>query len=396
MITNLDIVYLLDSSYETIGVIDEYYSLIWTVRFRGAGEAQLVLPATRDYMNTLQIGMYLMIPSDKDSLMRIDTIQISDSFEEGAKLTITAYGLEYILSQRVAKRINAAIKANPALIVKGLLNDNAINADVSARNFPGLKFGAFVEDVPEAKFLTYYIDGENVYELVNSFCDHADIGWRIKPDYDSKGMIFETYRGKDRSYNQTDNPWVVFSPSYDNLISSNFIKNESAKYNVVMYKGPDAYYSDGQKLRDEVRGFVNMGRLPLSRVLFVPRGLARREIFYEDNTSWNDPDSSSGDLYSQSAMEDMVKGNAKKALTDSIEKDAFEGEVDTLRQFTYGVDFEIGDICQMSTDYGIDALIRVEEVVQSKDNEGYKLTPTFVILNFEAGEQIIRPPELLE
>ena len=305
------------------------------------------------------------------------------------------------MSQRVAKRINAAIKANPALIVKGLLNDNAINADVSARNFPGLTLGAFVEDVPEAKFLTYYIDGENVYELVNSFCDHADIGWRIKPDYNSKGMIFETYRGKDRSYNQTDNPWVVFSPSYDNLISSNFIKNESTKYNVVMYKGPDAYYSDGQKLRDEVRGFTLVpssgGLGGLSRAVdnaYVSQGFERREIFYEDNTSWNDPDSSSGDLYSQSAMEDMVKGNAEKALTDSIEKDAFEGEVDTLRQFTYGVDFEIGDICQMSTNYGINARIRVEEVVQSKDNEGYKLTPTFVILDFENMIDLLPPPML--
>lgn len=376
MITNLDIVYILDREYTTVGVIDEYYSLIWTTRFRGAGEAQLELPASRGHVDDLVMGRYLMLPSDPDTLMRIETIQISDSFEDGAVLTITAYGLEHILSQRVAHRINAALKTNPALIIKGLLNDNAVASENTKRNFPKLTLGAFLEDVPEDKWLTYYIDGDNVYELIDNFCNHADIGWRIKPNYTTKGMVVETYRGKKRTYDQTDNPWVVFSPSYDNLISSNFIENSSTKYNTVMYKGPDAYYDDGKELRSEIRGSD-------WNTTSEPSGLDRREVFFEDNTAWQDPDSASGDLYSQSAMAEMVKGNAKKALTDAIEKDAFEGEVDTLRQFTYGVDFEIGDICQMSTDYGIDAVIRVEEVVQSKDNEGYKLTPTFVVLEWD-------------
>lgn len=384
MVNNLELVYILDREYQTTGLIDEYYSLIWTTRFRGAGEAVLELPATRDHVDQLLIGKYLMLPSDANTLMVIDTLRISSSFEEGQKLTVTAHGLESLLGKRVAHRINAAIETNPALIIKGLLNDNAIKAENSKRNFPKMKLGAFLEDVDKEKWLTYYIDGDNVYDLIEEFANYADLGWRIIPDYKTGGMTVETYRGKRRTYDQTDNPWVVFSSSYDNLISSSFLETELTKYNVMMYKGPEAYYEDGKKLRDEIRGSVWSHDFETANdTAKEPSGLDRREAFYQDNQAWNNPDSTEGELYSQEEMAKLIKGNAVKTLKDASEKDAFEGEVDTLRQFTYGIDFEIGDICQMSTEYGIDAIVRVEEVVQSMDGEGYKLVPTFVVLDWD-------------
>lgn len=380
MKTNLDIVYILDREFNTTGVIDEYYSLIWTTRFRGAGEVQLELPATRENVAQLPIGAYLQLPSDPDTLMVLETMQVSQSFEEGAILKMTGHSLESLVNRRVAQRINAALKTNPALIVKGLMNDNAVEASNEKRNFPKMVLGEMDEDVPEDKFITYGIDGQNVYDLIDELCDYADLGWRIKPDYETKGFIFELYRGEKRTYDQTDNPWVVFSSSYDNLISSQLIASDLTKYNALMYKGPEAYYDDGKKLRDQIRDSVWTGDTE-------PSGLDRREVFMESNQSWNDPDSATGALYSQATMAEFLKDDAKVALEEASEKDAFEGELDTLRQFVYGVDFQIGDICQMSTEYGVDAQVRIDEVVQSMDGEGYKLTPTFVIMNWENQNQ---------
>lgn len=380
MKTNLDIVYILDREFNTTGVIDEYYSLIWTTRFRGAGEVQLELPATRENVAQLPIGAYLQLPSDPDTLMVLETMQVSQSFEEGAVLKMTGHSLESLVNRRVAQRINAALKTNPALIVKGLMNDNAVEASNEKRNFPKMVLGEMDEDVPEDKFITYGIDGQNVYDLIDELCDYADLGWRIKPDYETKGFIFELYRGEKRTYDQTDNPWVVFSSSYDNLISSQLIASDLTKYNALMYKGPEAYYDDGKKLRDQIRDSVWTGDTE-------PSGLDRREVFMESNQSWNDPDSATGALYSQATMAEFLKDDAKVALEEASEKDAFEGELDTLRQFVYGVDFQIGDICQMSTEYGVDAQVRIDEVVQSMDGEGYKLTPTFVIMNWENQNQ---------
>lgn len=379
--TPLDVVYVLDREFNTTWVVDEYYSLIWTTRFRGAGEVQLELPATRENVAQLPLGAYLQLPSDPDTLMVLDTMQVTQSFEEGAKLKLTGHSLESLVNRRVADRINAALKTNPALIVKGLMNDNAVASSNSKRNFPKMVLGTILEDVPEDKFITYGIDGQNVYDLIDELCNYADLGWRIKPDYQTKGFVFELYRGEKRTYDQTKNPWVVFSSSYDNLISSQILVTDLTKYNTLMYKGPDAYYNNGQKLRDQVRGSIWSTDTE-------PSGLDRRETFYEDNKSWNNPESTTGELYSQDKMAELVKDDAKVALKDASDKDAFEGEVDTLRQFTYGVDFQIGDICQMSTEYGVDAQVRVEEVIQSLDGEGYKLTPTFVVMDWEKRNDI--------
>lgn len=377
MKNNLDIVYILDENFESVGVIDEYYSLIWTTRFRGAGEVQFELPATKSNVALLPLGAYLQLPSDPETLMVVETITTTSSFEEGNKLIISGHSLEAILGQRVADRINVALDANPVTIVKGLLNDNAVNSSNIKRNIPNLKLGTMLEDaIEDDQKVTYAVDGQNVYDVIDELLNYVDIGWKIRFVEKTKEWIFDTYRGQRRTYDQTDNPWVVFSPSYDNLISSNFVANALTKYNTVRYKGTEAYYDDGRKLRDQIRD-------ELWNTDSEPSGLARREIFLDDSTGWQNPESSTGELYSEEEMKKLLKSNAEVALKDSIEKDGFDGEVDTVRQFTYGVDFEIGDICQMSTEYGIDATVRVEEVVQSMDGEGYKLVPTFIVMDFE-------------
>ena len=64
-------------------------------------------------------------------------------------------------------------------------------------------------------------------------------------------------------------------------------------------------------------------------------------------------------------------------LQDNSRVKNFEGEVDAVRMFVYGKDFFIGDVVQISNEYGIEGSARVMEFIKSDDASGSKAYPTF-------------------
>lgn len=91
-------------------------------------------------------------------------------------------------------------------------------------------------------------------------------------------------------------------------------------------------------------------------------GLERREIFLEGRGA---------------ETEEELKAIGEKELGEAKTVSAFEGEIEASRQFIYGRDFFVGDVVQVIDHYGKESHSRVSEVVQSMDETGYKITPTF-------------------
>ena len=56
---------------------------------------------------------------------------------------------------------------------------------------------------------------------------------------------------------------------------------------------------------------------------------------------------------------------------------AFEGELESTRQYVYGKDFSIGDIVQVENEFGITGTVYISEIVFSQDASGITVTPTF-------------------
>ena len=58
--------YVLNSSYEKIAVIDNYQSIIWTLRYFTPGDFELYTPATPELLQTLQVDY--MLVRDRDCI----------------------------------------------------------------------------------------------------------------------------------------------------------------------------------------------------------------------------------------------------------------------------------------------------------------------------------------
>lgn len=384
--------YVLDSSFETLGILDDYYSFIWTERFRGAGDLEYKCYPTTEALDVLQIGRYIM-NTDSDHLMVIEEIGISSDPDTGVIMQVNASGVETFLRRRIVQNYKYAIDGDVSTEIWALIQEN--------RPIPNLIFRPNAS--VSGRKITYEAEGNNLYDLIDSFCEYLDIGWRIVPDYTNKRFIFELFDGADRSYSQDKNPWIVFSPSYDNLISTNYFSSRKEYFNAAFVYGPRKYIAEYDKLIQPENGASYYQKTPhtfredLGFWVYLNgevSGIGRREMYLDySSTSWEKPDEEQpppldssqpvtisyidSTLIPVSEMTELLTEEAKAELQATQPTDAYDGEVEAIRQFTYPQDFQIGDICQMKDEFGREMRIRISEVMQSNDQSGYLIVPTF-------------------
>lgn len=369
---------VLDKNYDAIAMIDTFTSAIWTVRYDEAGDFELCTPVRLDYIQAIQIGNYLW-SKESDRLMIIETVEIATDAENGPQFTVTGRSLESILERRIIAS-GITFSGNVQSIIISMLNSEVINTSAN-RKIPNFSYKTSTDPRITGTSMEFTARGENLYDTICSLCQECKIGWKVLPK-GAGGFEFELFVGTDRSYDQNANLYVVFSPSFENLLNSNYIKSYKAYKNSVYAVGTyqkevvikNKYKDDNGEWvveeqttyeEDEVTawGFSEDSE---------PTGLARREIFV-DNGGVNDGEQ--GGAYSVWNAINKQKGLTELATHQTTT--AFEGELEATRQYIYGEDFTIGDIVQIQNEYGIEGTVYISEIVFSQDASGITITPTF-------------------
>ena len=171
---------------------------------------------------------------------------------------------------------------------------------------------------------------------------------------DQNQFVFRLYTGTDRSYSQEINPYVIFSPVFDNIVTSDYIESKKDYYNVGLVAGS----GEGSARRTETVGDQEVS------------GLDRRELYIDAR----DIDSKSS-TYSQ----DLKQRGEEELSAHKIDQ-SFEGEIDAIQIYKYRQDFFMGDIVQLESEYGQNARVRILEFIYSDDQDGIKTYPTFSVL----------------
>lgn len=359
------LIYVLDASYTTIAIIDTYESFIWTERYLEAGDFELYLPVSAEGVKFLQVGNYLSIV-DSPNYMIIEKLQTENDLEDGYKLIVTGRTLGSILDRRVIwDRITLTGGFQNG--VKQLLDANVISPSVSGRAISGFTFKTSSDSRVTSPTLDTEYLGEVLYDAIVDLCTEKDIGWRVYPS-GSGGFQFELYAGTNHSYDQTERPYVVFSPGYDNLIGSKYTYTLENYKTVARVEGPEV---EGY---DQFMGSAEKG---------AASGLARRETYTtasvdSDVTKVDDNGELSKSQISQ--INAILTQKGLEALAETAIDEAFEAEIDATRQFVYDEHFTLGDIVQVEDVLGFSRKVRVSEVMRSWDTNGYTMTPTFVTM----------------
>lgn len=344
-------------------VLDNYISSIWTVRYDKYGDFEICVPYSKDIFDEIKLDDYIMRP-DSDRMMVVEDIQIDTDAEGGNRIIFSGRSIESILDRRVLFD-QTIVDGNTQDGITSLLNANAISPSDANRKLP-IVFRKSEDAVITALETAYQFAGETLYEAIETLCVEGSIGFRLLPDLNAKNFIFELYNGADRSYYQTDRPYVMFSPDFDNIVTSNYMSSKKEYKNVAYAAG------EGEGSERTVIA-VYSGTTEAT-------GIARRETYVDAGSVSSTTESGTMD---QAEYLNQLASRGTEELDKVAGTTYFEGEVDTSRQFVYGVDFEIGDIVQLRNEYDIEGCARITELVLSDDQNGSTSVPTFTSIEKE-------------
>lgn len=347
--------FVLDTNLDAVAIVDTYESLIWTERYDQYGDFELRMPITDDALRLLKQDYYIE-SRESEHLMIIEKILINSDAERGNYLTISGRSIESILDRRIVWGLQT-VSGKLQNGVKALLDANVIKPSDNNRKIGNFVFEASTDSAITGLELNAQYTGDNLYTTICEICSERNIGFKVTLNSD-KQFVFKLYAGKDRSYNQLANPYVIFSPKFDNLVNSNYVESRSSLKNVTLVGGEG---------RGSERKYAAIGA--------NVTGLNRRELFTDARDISSSVDSETTLSDAEYAALLVQRGSEK--LAEHIEVVSFEGEVDTNTMFKYGEDFYNGDIIQIANEYGHETPARVVEVVMSENEEGRTVYPTF-------------------
>lgn len=304
---------------------------------------------------------YYLQSKESEHVMIVEKIQITSDTEDGNHVTVTGRSLESILDRRIVWG-QKLLSGNLQNGIKTLLNENVISPSDSNRKIPNFIFKESTDPAITKLKLEAQYTGDNLYDVIQKICEEQGIGFKITLN-DEKQFVFELYAGSDRSYDQTENPYVIFSPKFENIINSNYIESKASLKTVTLVGGE----GEGADRRYTTVGGGS--------------GLNRRELF----TDARDISSNVGsdDALTDAEYMAQLQQRGKEKLAENVSITSFEGETETTIMFQYGKDFFNGDIVQIANEYGHETKARILEIVRSEDKDGYSVYPTFKTIEQE-------------
>lgn len=289
---------VLNTNLDAITIIDTYESFIWTDRYYQYGDFELYASITGNLLSYLKQGYYLQ-KRDSDRLMIIEKILINSDIEYGDHVTVTGRSLESILDRRVIWG-QMTLSGNLQDSIESLLDACIISPSNTNRKISNFIFNESTDPKITSLTISAQYTGDNLYDAIQKICEQAGIGFKVTLN-DRKQFVFELYAGTDRSYEQTTVPYVIFSPTFDNVISTNYIESKSSLKNVALVGG------EGE---GAARRYTAVGNLS---------GLDRRELFVDARDISSDIDEDISSLFDFLANPSEVFNiNTKQYVTDDF------------------------------------------------------------------------------
>lgn len=358
------IINLLNDNFEKILETDDYISLMWCKRYNDVGGLDLELIATIENLQLFKKN-YFITRDDDEAIFRINNIELSTNEDGVNTLLIGGEDCLNILNQRINvdvsytenDKVQNTFEGTAENYIRDLIIKNVINPDILNRKINNLILGDFKGFTEAVKIQKDFVAlGEEI--ILVSKANYLG----CKMSYLNNTFVFDLYKGADRSIDQNINAPVVFSPEYDNLVSSKYTVDASeVKNSVIPYVSGDEtsnkYKIEWNTLTDEITN--------------DKFGLNRYETKIDIKSVFDDLEDKT-----IASFDEGLKTVINKELIHTKPKVSFEGAVDN-NNYQYKVDYELGDVVSVENEFGVKANARIVEIIETYNQEGYYLEPVF-------------------
>ena len=316
------------------GVMENQTSLIWTRKYFEAGNFELYAPITEDNLKLIKRGNIIWMRGSDDAGV-IEDIKLEES---DVKNEITAQGR--FLSSYMDRKLIKGTKNFSGTV------ENAMRQLYFDDPIPLVDLGELQGFTETVEFQVSY---KNLLTYENKLARSAAIGYRFKPNFDKRKIIFEIYKGVDRTTSQGVNNRVIFSEGYNNL------NNAIYRENTQLYKNVAYVVGEGGKI-------VVVGDVT---------GLERREMFVDAK----DIDSEG---LSTAEYEAKLRTRGEEALSNNRIENTFECNTGADANFQYKKNYDLGDIVTVKKNkWGITVHERITEIREIYEFGGRRIEPTF-------------------
>jgi hypothetical protein len=356
--------YTLDDNLQRFRVIEGFESFIWTERYAAQGDFEIVINSNHDSKSLLQTGTRIGMKGSY-RVMTIDTVSDELATDGVKKLTVTGKSMENLLDDRVAMpalddltaKPKWTITGTPGYIARYIFSQICVTGVMSPNDtIPFYHSGTLLPpgNIPEPNTsYTIDFDPDTVYNDLVKVCEIWSIGFRLVKNGDLGQIYFEVYTGSNRTSFQTILPPVIFSQGMDSISKTSTLRSladlKTVAY-VLAANDAIAVYADG--VDSSVTGSAR-------RVLLVKA---------------DDIDLAVGApltaAMQQRGLEELAKHRALYA---------FDGEIPQHQPYTYGVDYNLGDLVEERSPDGFISQLIVTEQIFVSDSSGELSYPTLTL-----------------
>lgn len=338
---------IMNTSFQKLAVIDDYNSFIWASRYYATGDFEICVDVSAEMMSLITKDYYV-VREDDNNVGIIEDIKIQHNADDHDVMIISGRFLDSIIGRRIIAD-QTTVTGKVSACINTLLTNNIINPSIAARKISNFVLGSYdISTTMQAQYT-----GQNLLETICDICKTYNIGYKVTLNSNNQ-FVFQLYQGIDRTYDQSVNPWVIFSDTYDNLLSSEYEENYRDIATAVLVAGE----GEGEERKIQ---WVTDGST----------GINRHEV-YKDQRNIRSND---GEI-SDAEYDKLLQEAGKESLTKYTQ--AFAGTVyfDSVK---YKEDVNLGDLCVIqNSKWGIYMNSRLVEVIESVNEAGeYSIVPTF-------------------
>lgn len=332
------------------GIIDGASSTIWANRYRQCGDFEICMPASEAALDLLREDRYVVRPGRKMACI-IEKVTLDTDEENGDYIAVTGRCLRSVLDRRIVWD-QTILTGTVENALRRLVTEAFISPKIAARKYDRLILApahGYTDKVD-----TQYT-GDNLLDAIEELCAAHNYGFTVT--LQDGYMVVDFYKGVDRSAGQSKNPRVIFSEKYDTLSGSTYMRDKTGYKTVALIAGEG---EGAERKRTTAERSTDLS------------GLQRREMYVDAR----DISSNEGEITDAVYLAQLSdRGAAKLAEAPVVESMA--GSIEHMQTYTYGIDYDLGDIVTTENKYGLRADTQVLEVVEAWDKNGYTITPTF-------------------
>lgn len=345
-------IYIFDRALNFKGIVDNFMSLQWTRRYYKSGEFELRCPLTTESLSLLQ-RENIIYKKDDIEAGYIEFRQLQQDQEGKEILIVKGKFLTGYLNRRIiwgTKIINDTCEKAMRILVE----DNCINPTDTNRIIPNLVLGTLNNFTGS---VNYQVSYKNLADEIENLSNISNLGHRINFDITNKKMIFDVYKGLDRSVNQSTNPRAIFSKEFENILEQEYVDSLNNYKNVALIGG------------------IGEGALRKLATVGSSTGLDRFELFNDQKSLSNVVNNVT---MSDEEYTNLLIGKGNETLAETKEIQTFESKINLNSSLKYRTDFDLGDIVTcLSKRWEVTLDTRITEIEEVYEEQGQQINIVF-------------------